>query len=252
MQSDDVHAALQIIEDHDEEEAEGAAQTFAQDLSGYFVAGSGDEMFGVTGATPIDGTAGSYVLGWTAIKEERPQEDYRAMLNELVASLQEFGGRKIFAQVSDYIDPDDGDLSASLRRALTDAGFLEELRHKNYYDSQESQIIYGLRLTEPNFARIEPDNRIVRLTDIDEIPETNDSYWLSWELSDSATPLLREDFQKIIDQVREWDGRCIFVSFPTGIPSVDTLMRNAGFRFDGRLADFYDDGVDDLRFRYDL
>jgi hypothetical protein len=29
-------------------------------------------------------------------------------------------------------------------------------------------------------------------------------------------------------------------------------MQIAGFRFDGRLLDLYDDGVDELRFRYDF
>ncbi|MEZ6087852.1 MAG: hypothetical protein R3C05_07485 [Pirellulaceae bacterium] len=117
-----------------------------------------------------------------------------------------------------------------MRRCLQEIGFAEELRHRDFYDVNESQIIYGLRLRGAQHRDTGSDHRQIRFTDIDEIGETNDAYWLSWELDESASRLQKQDFQPIIDQVRQWGGRCLFVAFPGGIPAVDDLVRSLGFR----------------------
>ncbi|MEZ6133524.1 MAG: hypothetical protein R3C53_01310 [Pirellulaceae bacterium] len=252
MSEADIGPCLQILAERDEDDAAAAEATFARDLLGYFVVGRGNRVYGVSGATPIDGTNASYVLGWTAVARDRSTEDVRKLIQEVVDRLQAAGGRKIFAQVSDYIDPDDGDIYAPMRRSLTEIGFAQEVRHRDYYDRQESQVIYSLRLRSPQPIDVIPDRRGIRLTDIDEIAETDDAYWLSWELSEEADVLTREDFERVFDTVRQVSARCIFMAFPSGISAVSNLMQIAGFRFDGRLLDLYDDGVDELRFRYDF
>ena len=178
MSPTDVREALDLIAYYDDEEAQEAQATFAGDLAGYFVLQADNGVVGVTGATPIEGTSGSYVLGWTAVEHSRQTDDLRGMIWQLCELLRDFGGRKLFAHVSDYIDPEMGDISAPLRRALADLGFQEELRHANYYDVSEALIIYGMRLQPALFQQHAADERGIKLTDIDEIEETEGAYWL--------------------------------------------------------------------------
>lgn len=251
MTAADIPAAIEILEDLDEDDAADAQAIYHRDLLGHFVAVQNGDPVGVTGAVPIDDSSDGYVLGPThTLSSGGGNTD--AMLRELIERLSEDGGRKLFAQTSDYIDPEDGDVYGSLRRSLQQLGFNEELRHADYYDIGESEIIYGRRLRDPVFDTLPPDHRGIRLTDVDEIGETEGCYWLSWELDDAADPLTFEDFGKVFDTVASWDGRSVFMAFPSGIAAVDDFARTGRFQFAGRLTDFYDDGVDQIRFRYDL
>lgn len=248
----DVREAISIIEDLDEDDAESAAAMYAEDLLGHFVLVADNRLIGVTGAVPIEETEAAYILGPTHILRHETAGSLSMLIQELIQRLSESGGRKIFAHLSDYIDPEDGDVYAKLRRALADQSFHEELRHDNFYDIGETEIVYGRRLTEGSVRSVTPDHRNIRLTDMDLISETDGCYWIGWELDETADPLSRGDFQKVFDLVSQWGARSLFMALPAGISSVDETMRRAKFRFAGRILDFYEDGVDQVRFRYDL
>ena len=252
MTSSDVDDVLRIISEFDEDDAEEAAESYRADLQGHFVWIDSGQIVGVTGATPLEFTSASYSLATTCISEEVHEETIQWMVREVCTQLTEAGGRKLFAELSDYIDPEDGDIYRPLRRSLTNLDFQVEVTHENFYDRNESQIIWGRRLVEAQYKERPAETRGIRLTDIDEIPGADGCFWLMWEIDESADCLVRADFQKIYDQVESWGGRSVFVAFPSGFSEVDTMMQNSGFRFDGRLADLYDDGVDQLRFRYEF
>lgn len=250
MQQSDVAAAIEVIEGLDEDDAEEAAAMYAESQVGHFVLGGPGEVKGVTGAVPIDGTEGAFMLAPTNVAEGVDQQWMARMIAELTEMLSEDGARKLFAELSDYIDPDEGDVYRPLRRALADRDFFEESRLEHFYDRDESQIMMGLRLSEANFQRSEPDDRPIRFTDIDEIAGTDGTFGLAWELDESADTMGPDDFRKVLDQVRQWEGRLIVIAFPTGLSKVDDTMRRCGLQFAGRLSDYYDTGVDQIRFQF--
>ena len=252
MTANDIEEVLAIIAEFDEDDAEESHAEYREDLQGHFVWTDRGRITGVTGAVPIEFTSASYSLATTCIAPQASEETLQWMVDEVCRLLSEAGSRRLFAELSDYIDPEDGDVYRPLRRALTNLDFQVELTHRGYYDRTESQIIWGRRLREAQYEERPAETRGIRLTDIDEIPGTEGCFWLMWELDETATSLTRADLKKIADQVRSWDGRSVFMAFPSGFSEVDSTMQNSGFRFDGRLSDFYDDGVDQLRFRFDL
>ncbi|MEZ6087851.1 MAG: hypothetical protein R3C05_07480 [Pirellulaceae bacterium] len=101
MREADIPDVLQILHDRDEDDAEDAAETFRRGLLGYFVWVRGNDIVGVTGATPIDNTVGGFVLGWTCIRNDQSPESLRQMISQMLSMLRDEGGRKIFAPLSD-------------------------------------------------------------------------------------------------------------------------------------------------------
>jgi len=251
MQADDIRSALAIIEDHDEDDFAWASETYNQSLFGQFVLEQNGQVVGVTGATPLEGTDGSWAISWTYLQTElRGQGFGRMLLDGLMEQLKTSDCRKVFVNTSDYVDPEDGDIYRDAREAYQAVGFEEEMRHAHYYDVGESQISYGKRVIKHDPVPHQPNSRKIRLTDIDEIPECDGAYWLAWELDDEGSDVSGMDM--IVDQVREWEGRVIFMGFPSDLANADEFMTRARFRRDGQLRDYFEDGVDEVHYRLDL
>ncbi len=252
MTPSDTNAALAIINDHDEDDFEWAQKTYAEGLWGQYVLELDSRVIGVTGAELIEGTDQSYGISWTYLERSFIGRGHgKTMLEKLIARIKEVGGRKAFVNTSDYYDPEDGDVYRDARKTYQAVGFVEEMRHARYYDESESQITYGLRLRDggPDGQR-EPNRMKIRLTDVDEIPECDGAYWLAWELDEEGTS--PSSFKMITDQVAEWGGRVIFMAFPSDVEEVGRFMTSCRFRADGFLADYYEDGTDELHYRFDI
>ena len=158
--------------------------------------------------------------------------------------------RKVFVNTSDYIDSEDGDIYRDAREAYRASGFQQELKHLHYFNPNESMITYGMRLQPPDPTPHEANDGKVRLTDIDEIDECNGAYWLAWELDKEGSDV--SGFQMIVEQVREWEGRVIFMGFPSDVSNAEEFMTRARFRRDGTMRDYFEDGVDMVHYRFDL
>ena len=252
MSQHDVDSALEIIEAHDEDDFECAVATYNRSLAGQYVLEHNSQVIGVTGANEIEGTDRSYVVSWTYLQRNfigRGQG--RVMMENLIERISTQGARKLFVSTSDYIDPEIGDIYRDAREAYRAIGFSEELRHQDYYDHGETQLCYGLRIQhEFDEAPIELNEKRIRLTDIDEIDECDGAYWLAWELDDEGTE--PQDFEMICEQVREWEGRVIFMAFPSDVALATEFMTRCRFRPDGTLQDYYQDGVHENHYRFNL
>lgn len=247
----DVPIALAIIEEHDEDDFEWAQKTYSEGLSGQFVLSVDGQVVGVTGASQLPDTDRAWGISWTYLQRNIRGRGYgRELLESLMLELRRQGARKAFVNTSDYFDPEDGDIYQAAREAYRAVGFAEELRHADFYDKGEAQITYGSRIEQkaPGIVR-ELNSRQIRLTDVDEIPECEGAFWLSWELDDKGTE--PADFRMISDQVAEWGGRVIFMAFPSDLEHAADFMSRCRFRKDGALSDFYEDGVDRIHFRFD-
>lgn len=251
MNPGDIPIALQIIEDHDEDDFEEAQQTYNRGLDGQFALLDKGRVVGVTGAKPIPNTDRSYGISWTYLQRNLIGQGLgRFMLDSLVEYMQSEGGRKAFVTSSDYYDPELRDIYRDAHDAYRGAGFVEELRHPHYYDRDETMLGFGMRLEPKIDAAVEMNESNIKLTDIDEIPECDGAYWLAWELGDPGTD--PAGFRKIVEQVADWDGRVIFMAFPSDLVRSRDFAFQGQFREEGRLLDYYEDGVDEVHYRFDL
>ena len=132
-------------------------------------------------------------------------------------------------------------------------GFKIEIKHPNYYDKGEAQIILGLRLSDtPSMITnefIETENVAVQFNAVYEIAETDDAYTFGW--NDEGEHLFTQDDIKVgLNEVRSRKGRAVFLSFPTNFEGVSETLFSAGFKNSGILHDYYEDGIHDQHYTY--
>jgi N-acetylglutamate synthase-like GNAT family acetyltransferase len=249
----DIPIALSIIREYDEDDADEAQETYGNSINDQYCMCENGTAIGVVGAKPIPETDGSFGLSWTYLHpQHRRSGKGNRMLTWMIEIMKERDGRKAFVHASDYIDPDQGDVYRDARDAYQQVGFIQEVRQNDYYAPGEAMLIYGLRLVEKEPSPIVLNMEDIRLTDVDEIPETDGAYWLAWELVSQGQGTKPQDFQRIIEQVRSWDGRAIFMAFPSDVANASSLLTAARFKMSGRLFDYYEDGIDEVHYRFEL
>jgi len=254
MQSEDIDAVLAVIESQDEDDAEEAESGYREMggvLDQYVIEQDG-KVIGVTGFSMPPGCDETYWLSWTYVHEDYANQGHgRKMLTELIERVKQKGGRKFFVKVSDYIDDEDGAIYAAALHLYKSLGFKIEITHKDYYDKGEAQIILGLRLKDKTEAIAPAEDCPVKFNAVFEISETDDAYSFGWH--DEGEEVFTEDDVKIgIDQVRQDEGRVVFLSFPSTFTGIKDTLLSAGFSNSGILDDYYEDGVHEQHFTYTL
>lgn len=254
MQSEDIDAVLKVIESQDEDDAEEAESGYREIggvLDQYVIEEDG-KVIGVTGFTKPPGCDETYWLSWTYVHEDYANKGHgRKMLSELIELIKQKGGRKLFVKVSDYIDDEDGAIYAAALHLYQSLGFKIEITHKDYYDKGEAQIILGLRLKDKTGSVIPAEDCPVQFNSVFTIAETDDAYSFGWH--DEGEHAFTEDDVKIgLDQVRQDNGRVVFLSFPSTFMDIKNTLLAAGFYNSGILDDYYEDGVDEQHFTYNI
>lgn len=254
MQPSDVKRVLKIIHQHDEDDYEEAREAYRAGLDGQFVLTVDNVVVGATGAQDEEEADQTWWLSWTYLDEERQGSGLGAvMLVKMLDQMREWGARKVFVSTSDYVDLARGEVYRDAMLAYKRLGFVEELRHANYYERNEAQIILGYRVgADPlNVPQTEPDERGVALLGYGEIPETDGALFVEWEYAEDegSSPA---DMERLISHAERDRGRVLFISAPSDATALASLLQSAGFMEEGRLRDFYEDGLDDVHFRYDI
>ena len=253
MVASDIQTALRIIQDYDQDDAAEAHGTYQRGIDGQFCLCENRAVIGVVGAKHIPDTDGSFGLSWTYLHRDHRRSGKGArMLNWMIEIMKEQDARKAFVHASDYMDPTEGDIYRDARETYVQVGFTQEVRQPDYYAPGESMLVYGLRLSPREVVNVILNLDDIKLTDVDEIPETNDAYWLAWELVSQGQGTKPQDFQRIFDEVRGWGGRTIYMAFPSDVANASTLVTAARFKTSGRLIDYYEDGIDEVHYRYDV
>jgi GNAT superfamily N-acetyltransferase len=253
MMSNDIPMALRIIHDYDVDDAAEAQETYQRGIDGQFCLCENRAVIGVVGAKHIPDTDGSFGLSWTYLqRDHRRSGKGTRMLNWMIEIMKEQDARKAFVHASDYIDPQQGDIYRDARDTYMQVGFTQEIRQPDYYAPGESMLVYGMRLAPREVGDTVLNLDDIKLTDVDEIPETYDAYWLAWELVAQGQGTKPQDFQRIFDEVRGWGGRTIYMAFPSDVANASTLVTAARFKTSGRLIDYYEDGIDEVHYRYDV
>ena len=256
MTEDDIDSILETIRLCDEEEAKTAGEVFEEeDWEGQYVLTEDGIVKGVTGIEYIDGTDNSYwLLRSFLVPQLRERGLASSMTQELLGILNEMEARKVFVNTGDSAD---AVIAAEYKEEIKcyeSLGFKLELSYENYYEPGESRLTYGRRVGPVYSARplFEPDARGVELVDISEIEETMGAYIIDWDYTDDEETFGVNDVMKEIKRAARREGRCVFVGFPTNLPWVDEVLKDAGFHECGRLIDFYEDGIDEVHYRIDL
>lgn len=253
MHETDIPRVLAIIAEYDEDDAYDAQETYEESIDYQYCLVERNQVIGVIGAKPIPNTVDAFGLSWTYLQRtDRRSGKGTQMLNWIVEIMREQGGRKAFVHASDYHDPEEGDVYYDAREAYMRMGFIQELKHPDYYAPGESMLVYGMRLQprgELNSNRILDD---IKITDVDEIPETNNAFWIAWELASPGQGSTVADFEKVFREVKSWGGRSLFMAFPSEVVKAAELLPSSKFRIAGRLMDYYEDGIDEVHYRHDL
>lgn len=254
MQSEDIDAVLGVIDSQDEDDAEEAEPGY-REIGGVldqYVMEQGGKVIGVTGFSMPPGCDETYWLSWTYVDDDYANNGYgRKMLTELIELIKQKDGRKLFVKVSDYVDDEDGAIYAAALHLYQSLGFKIEITHKDYYDQGESQMILGLRLKDKNNVIASAEDCPVTFNSVFEIADTDDAYSFGWH--DEGEEAFTEDDVKVgINQVREDEGRAIFLSFPSTFTGIKDTLLSAGFSNSGILDDYYEDGVHEQHFSYYL
>ena len=248
----DVPAVLEIIRQHDDDDFAFAKASYQRDIGGHYVLAIQGIVFGVTGGRYIDGTDDTFALSWTYLHaEHRGQGLGKCMVQQILELLRQQGARKVFANTSDYVNEKVVDVYRAARELYVAVGFQEELRHAHYFDRHETLVALGYRLRPPAPEPVEFDERGIVFTDVDEIPETDDAYFIGWEFTDGPGANA-DDVAGIVQQVRKWKGLAVFMGIPSNAPGVASLFLSSRFRAEGQLTDFYADGLHERHFRFDL
>lgn len=259
MHNDDIDSVVDIIDAHDDDDAADARKGYeaSNGLQDQYVLEHEGRVLGVTGYATPPGCNQSHWLSWTYVHEDYVNQGHgRKMITELVEHLRASGGRKLFVKISDYSEPNDKGVNECIYAAADHLykaiGFSEEVVLKNYYDSNETMTIMGMRLSDP----ADPDQNApvpgtekhkIEFNSIFEIAETDDAYSFGW--TEKAKKMFnKEDVELGLKEVRGREGRAVFLSFPHTYHGIADTLFSAGFSNAGSLNDYFEDGMHEQHF----
>ncbi len=248
----DLDAVAAILRHVESEEADEALAAMREDPSDRFVLVHGDRVDGVTGYRAIPDTDRSCWLSYTGLEPGEATGD--DLILPLLDHLRGTGARKLFIMLGDA-DAAPGSIrrSGGAREFYEKLGFSVEARHADYYDRSEGAIVMGIRLAgKAHPAGKLPDPGRIRITDSDELDETDDAYYVEWEFAGEDPESSPREFDDWIGSLREWEARVAFLGLPSDAKAAAAQVLEAGFNEDGRLTDLIEDGIHEIRFRYDL
>jgi len=261
MYMSDLQGVVRLINSHDEDDAEAAEQDYLDGgVDDQFVLEVNEKVVGVTGYRRVPASDNTAWISWTYVDKVQCGNGYgRTMLEKLLAKLKDDDARKIFIKVSNYQDPEHGKVYQRALDLYQSLGFEIELINHDFYDSHEDQQILGLRLRAAGeeALAVREEKPVVRFNGLYEIAETEGAYTFSWIVKEKKSLFARrsfsvEDLQLGLSSVKSEGGRKVFITFPSNLPLIHQPLQAAGFKYVGSLADYYEDGVNEMHFSHDL
>ena len=257
MTESDVKPILEIIYDHDEDDGEEAEEAFSRSLSDKYVMEFEGRVMGMTGFRADDHSPQTAWLSFTYIHDYfRKKGNAYWMMLELRNVLDAQGIKRLFIATSDYEDEETGeDIYLPARNFYEHKINAErELRVDDYYAPGESKYIYSL----PVSADIDdtpselPENHTARFVGLDEADESDTSYVTLWEemtpeTNEPKSKLPTKSFEEMIDEVKSYGGKALFVTLPNYISiHHSSELEASGFKKLGTLSDYFAPGMDEV------
>lgn len=265
MNMSDLVKVVNIIDAHDEDDGEAAEKDYLDNgVENQFVLEQSGKILGVTGYREVTGTDQTAWLTWTYLDEASQGKGFgKSMISDLLDKLRSLNARKIFTKVSDYDDPDEGKIYERALKTYKSLGFEEEVVSHDFYDEDENQIILGLHLRQEDSSfseeelNIAEEKPIIRFDGLFEIAETEGAYTFSWIVKDTKKLFGKrcftvEDLIIGLESVKNAGGRKTFLTFPSNLPLIHKPLQAAGFKYVGRLENYYEQGVHEFHFTHEL
>lgn len=251
MHSSDIARVIELINEHDEDDAEEARESFRESIDGMYVAVDNERIVGVTGAVQDVEADGIYWLSWTYVdKSERRQGIGLYLVDGLVHQLQQNGARKMFISTGDYVE-DGEDIYAEAKAFYRRLGAVEELKVADYYEPGEARYVYGLDLVPPDrYAKAEAAGELI-FDGLYPAPETDDGASLTWheyeEGSEDDNQDGAEGLNRLIDEARREGARFVVAAIPSDLAEgASKGLEHSGFKLEGKLQNYYQPGVDQV------
>ena len=247
MLDEDIDAVLEIIDGHDEDDAEEAERDYQEmGIAGQFVMLLADQIIGVSGARRIDATDNTFKLSWTYVDEDHCGQGFgRQLLQHLLDEIHKANGRKIFVYVSDYIDEDGVSIYATAMKLYQSIGFIEELKIEDYYDKGESLSVLGLELkqADADFEECVIESPKIIFQELYPVAETENTYSVSWKVKMFGNSFSPSDVKLIVNAAYDVKANLVLISFPSNFDNVAMPLFEAGFSQVGQLKDYYENSV---------
>lgn len=262
MYMSDLARVIAIIGSHDEDDAEAAQDDFQDTgVEDHFVLELQDTVIGVTGFRRVSATDKTAWISWTYVDATACGQGHgKAMMLELLDRLRDNGARKLFVKVSNYNDPEDGKIYENALKLYQRIGFVLELTNNDFYDEGEDQLILGMLLqpsAESSDVAVKEEKPVIRFNGLYEIAESDGAFTFSWVVKERKTLFGKRSFS--VDDlliglraVKTQGGRKVFITFPSNLPLIHQPLHSAGFKYVGKLSDYYENGVDEMHFCHDL
>ncbi len=257
----DIRHVIKIIDQYDDDDSADAEKDYENNgFEDQFVFELNDKIIGVTGFRRVPATDNTAWLSWTYVDKNHSGQGYgKTMLDQLLNKLTEQDARKIFVKVSNYNDPEDGEIYQYAHKLYQSLGFELELTNKDFYDEDEDQLIYGkvLRQVVDTDAEVLEEKPVIRFNGMYEIAESDGAYTFSWTVEEKK-PLFgkrsfsAEDLVIGLNAVKNDGGRKVFLTFPSNLPLIHKPLQAAGFKYVGDLTDYYEAGVNEMHFSHTL
>lgn len=250
MEEADIPHVLDLIAEHDEDDANEAEECFDETLQGMFVAVDDGKIVGVTGADAEPETSDIAWLSWTYVaKSQQRQGMGRYLVNGLIGELQKAGIRKMFISTGDYVE-DGEDIYAAAKAFYYDLGARLEMKIDDYYTKGEARYIYGLDIEEPEDVAPPPQSGDLIFNGLEEAEESADGMLLSWrEYNPQKDSELNpaEKLAHYIDQAKSKEAGFIGAAIPSDLSegAIKGLKRG-GFVQVGELKNYYAPGISQL------
>ena len=280
MTPEDVAQTLHIIAEHDDDDAEEAAERFERSLEGLFVLTEGPRVVGVTGAAQDPETPDVFWLSWTYLADDKKGLGLgQTMIDQLGEMLTGAGCRKVFISTSDYVDEDGDDIYDEARQFYEQAmGARLEATIPDYFEPGEAQLIYGATLggAQDHAEDDHPHEDDAEEVDAEEgreaaeargedslgplfferlapAPETDDGLAIVWRALEPGAAAPSDDLGPLLIEARAAGARFIMLSAPSDLMGPATpRLEAAGFQEVGRLNDYDRAGVDRALWRLTL
>lgn len=256
MTEDDIDTVLDIIESHDEDDAEEAQRDYQDEgINGQYVLSYDNKVIGVTGAKRIPACDNTFKLSWTYIDKQQCGQGFgRQLLQHLLAEINNCNGRKIFVYVSDYVDEEGHAIYAAALKLYQSLGFTVEVTIRDYYDEGESLLILGKSLKQTPIDQLNYNNESPKIVfdQLYPVAETESTFSFSWKTKIFGRSFTADDVKIGIDAAIEEQASIILISFPSNFNNVATPLLEAGFNHIGQLKDYYEDGIHEDHYAYRL
>ena len=260
MQERDLNRVIEIIGQHDDDDAEDAQSDFETDgVENHWVAELDDKVIGLCGYRRVPQTQGSGWVSWTYVDPGYQGRGYgKALFKTVLDHARETGAEKLFIKVSNYIDENGVNIYERASRMYQSFGFECELISKDFYDQGEDQLIYSKYLVAQTDTDevVENEKPVIRFHEIYEIAGTEGAYTFAWHVAKKSLFNKRSftvmDLNTGLDAVRQHGGRIVFLTFLSNLPLIHEPLSQAGFKLVGKLKDYFEPGVDELHFVHRL